>query len=425
MKRRADSLDRSAAEEADEVADVEARDAEADNDTRRLSAALADLQEELEETHRGVVVLHAQLARTERSRNAFLAMLAHELRNPLAVAALALEEPGDEGRAVVRRQLLQLTRLVDDLLDASRVVRGKISLFQEPLDLSSLVSDVVAERQPLFAREGRVLRWQEPTEACGVHGDEARLRQLITNLLDNAQKYSEGTDVHVSLRAAPDHLLLSVRDEGRGLTREEMAKVFDLFVQADRSLAREPGGLGIGLTLVRQLAQAHGGDVGVQSDGLGHGATFVARLPRIDLDSVRPAPKPAVVEMDPSLEGARVLLVEDGDELRALLKARLERLGFRVVAAEDGATALESLASEPAFDVVLADVGLPGMDGYQLAERIGAEQPDLPLVAMTGYGSSEHQQRASEAGFDMHLVKPVAFDTLVDVLKRLIHRPKA
>ncbi len=378
-------------------------------------AELARLRAELAETNRGVVALHADLDEAERRRNDFLAMLAHELRNPLAVARLALDDIDREGsREILHRQLGQLTRLVDDLLEASRVVRGKVSLRMEHVELTELVDTLVRDRAAVHT--AHAFAWERPASPIDVKGDPARLRQVLTNLLDNAQKYSpEGTTIEVALTERDGQVSLAVRDEGRGLTAEERRRVFDLFVQAERTLAREPGGLGIGLTLVRHLVQQHDGVVFVESEGLDRGSRFVVELPQGGAPVASSAASSPDAEV--TLAGTRVLLVEDNDDLRLLLAARLRRHGLEVDEAEDGLAALATL-ERGAYDVVVADVGLPEVDGFELARRVRARWPSQRLIALTGYGSTEHRRRAADAGFDRHLVKPVELPQLLEAIGR-------
>ncbi|MGF1464822.1 MAG: ATP-binding protein [Sandaracinaceae bacterium] len=381
------------------------------------------LRAQLHDTNRGVLALykeldeHArQLAEADQRKSDFLALLAHELRNPLAVASLALDELDDGPVAhTLRRQIGHLTRLVDDLLDVSRIARGKVVLDLEVVDLASLVDEALEDRRPLLASTGHDVAWVRPPRPVPVRADPVRLTQVLNNLLDNAAKYSPpDTTISVTVDVAgSDGARLRVRDEGRGLTDAERRRIFELFVQTFRDTEDEAAGLGIGLTLVRQLVRMQDGHVEVDSAGRGHGATFSVLLPLRDEATAAarsPAPAPAG-----SVAGRRVLMVEDDDDLRTLLAARLRRRGVEVTAATSGREALARFRPG-AFDVVLSDLGLPEMDGYELGRRVRELDPGVRLVALSGYGAAQDQERSERAGFDAHLVKPLGIDALLAVL---------
>jgi signal transduction histidine kinase/ActR/RegA family two-component response regulator len=362
-----------------------------------------------------------------RQRDQFLAMLGHELRNPLATILLAIEsftpgetdQPGDRQRAIIDRQARHLMRLVDDLLDVARVTSGKVRLQLEPLELTDVVQRCLHGAE-LAARsraiELRLEPWPQPLP---IDGDLVRLEEVFNNLIANALKYSpEGTRVTVTTRRDAGRCIAEITDTGIGIAPEMLDRVFELFAQADVSLDRSQGGLGIGLTLVRSLVQLHRGTITARSRGLGHGSTFVVELPMSrTAPRVRPAAHLAVVERQ-----CRVLLVEDNADLLELTRDLLELAGCEVTCARDGADGLASLLAR-APDVAFVDLGLPKLDGYAVAARARAHGVTSYLIAMTGYGQLDDQQRASEAGFDRHLTKPVTGAELRDALAAAVARP--
>ena len=352
-----------------------------------------------------------------RAKDEFLAMLGHELRNPLSAisnASTLLEAPNltpeqaSRARAVIGRQVSHLTRLTDDLLEVGRALMGKIQLRRQPMDLAVLVAQSVATLKS--AQRFRNHHLQEEYRPAWADCDAVRMDQVVSNLVVNAVKYTpEGGTIRVSVDREGNSAVLRVTDNGIGLAPELAAHVFDLFVQGERELHRSQGGLGIGLTLVRSMAQMHGGDASVSSAGPGRGSEFTVRIPAIDAAAGAEAGAPRR-----DAERARhVLIVEDNADARETLRALLEMHGHRVDTASDGAAGLErALALQP--EVVLLDVGLPGMDGYEVARRIraarGIRRP--LLIAITGYGGAEDRERALSAGFDAHLTKPVEYPTL-------------
>lgn len=350
-----------------------------------------------------------------RSKDEFLAMLAHELRNPLgaiggAVDLLALVDPQDvratHAREVIQRQTVHMAHLVNDLLDVGRVVTGKIALDTKPLDLAESVRacvDAMADSR----MEGRILL---SVESVWVSADPVRLEQIVGNLVSNALKFVDSDKpVRVSVRAEGADAVFQVTDEGVGIDPSLLPHVFDLFVQADATVDRAKGGLGIGLTLVRRLAELHGGSVDAFSEGVGRGSRFTVRFPAID----PPARERNRVFPSAGAQPMRVLLVDDNADLREMFSLMLGAAGHEVQEAEDGGVALE-LIRRTAIDVAIVDIGLPGMDGYQLARHIRAEPRGrtLTLVALTGYGFPEDYERSRAAGFDRHLVKPVSAEDL-------------
>jgi PAS domain S-box-containing protein len=361
-----------------------------------------------------------------RAKDEFLAMLGHELRNPLGTitnAVAVLERLGGDDAstrpltAIINRQTRHLSRLVDDLLDVARVTSGKIRLQAKPVELQALVRRCVETLTHAGrTQQPRVILGGEPVH---VAGDAARLEQVVINLVDNALKYTPpGGTVTVTTERAGASAVLRVRDTGRGISPEILARVFDLFVQEPQPLDRTRGGLGLGLALVKRLVELHGGTVAATSEGPDRGSEFTVRLPALS----HPA-------MDGEREGSpgepaaararRVLIVEDGADARESLRLLLEQGGHLVETAGDGPSGLLALAAfRP--EIALIDIGLPGLDGYTLAEaaRRQPETRDIRLVALTGYGQSEDRRRALAAGFDLHVTKPVDPATLHDLLAR-------
>ena len=390
------------------------------------SLALAADERARGEAEREELLRRAEQARAiaeeaNRSKDEFLAMLGHELRNPLgaiANAAQLLDARDGETRAhahgVIGRQVQHLGRMTDDLLDAARAMTGKILLQREPLDLAEAAAHALSALRA-SGRTGQ--RWlAQQLQSVWVDADPTRLEQIIGNLLGNAIKFTpEGGTITVSVSREGDEALLRVADTGIGMPPALTARVFDPFVQGERPLDRSQGGLGIGLTLVRRLAELHGGTAIAASTGPGGGSVFTVRLPAIE-PPARPHARPTG---EAGAAAREVLIVEDNADARDTLKRMLEIDGHRVRVAVDGPAALAALkAAVP--DVALIDIGLPQMDGYELARRIRAELNDRRplLVAVTGYGLPEDRRRAHEAGFDVHLVKPVDFAQLADVLAR-------
>ena len=370
------------------------------------------------------------LKEADRRKDEFLAMLAHELRNPLAPilnAAHALKLVGlaDANQQwacdVIERQTQHLTRLVDDLLDVSRITQGKVTLAREPLDLSTIIHRAVETSRPLIEARRHRLTIALPPGPVRLEGDQARLVQVVGNLLNNAAKYTDEGG-HIRLEAAQEDgaAVIRVRDDGMGMPAELLPHVFDLFTQADRSLDRSQGGLGIGLTLVRQLVEMHGGKVEAKSEGAGYGSEFVVRLL-----ALAPATAPAAESSSdgrarPAPYALRVLIVEDNLDSAEMMAFVLKLSGHEVQMAHDGPEALDA-ARAFVPQVVLCDIGLPGMNGYEVAARL-REQPAFKqtlLIALTGYGEEESSLRAKEAGFDYHLVKPVKPDGLDSLLASL------
>ncbi|MCC2668555.1 MAG: Chemotaxis protein methyltransferase CheR [Armatimonadetes bacterium] len=372
-----------------------------------------------------------ELAEEDQRKDEFLAMLAHELRNPLGAVSNAVhllqqpvQSPEQRTRAleVLKRQVTHQTRLVEDLLDVSRIERGLVELRAAPLDLVALVRDAVEDwRQPL-ERERLVLTATLPEEPVYVQGDATRLTQVLGNLLSNAGKFTEagGTisvDLHIEAQGQPIPLArLRVRDTGTGIDSELLPRIFESFTQSDRSLARSRGGLGLGLAIVKGLIELHGGTVTAASEGASHGAEIEVRLPLLQQAAAPPpaAPPPSAVPV-----GLRILVVEDNRDAAETLAEILELDGHKVEVAFSGPAGVEA-ARRLRPDVVLCDIGLPGMDGYQVAASLRADPAlaGMRLIAVTGYGQDEDRRRTREAGFDAHLTKPVEIPALQRVLEQ-------
>lgn len=365
------------------------------------------------------------LREADRRKDEFLAILAHELRNPLAPIRNSLhilrlstrsDPSADRVSEMMERQVEHLVRLVDDLMEVSRISRGKIELRTEPVELAAVVRGAVETSRPLIEGARHQLALSIPTEPLTVEGDSLRLTQVVSNLLNNAAKYTDaGGQIWLSVRREKDRVAISVRDTGRGIPLELQSQVFDLFTQVDRSAARTQGGLGIGLTLVKSLVELHGGSISVHSDGAGQGSEFIVRLPLAavrDVEAPQPMSEPASL-----FAPRRVLVVDDNRDAATTMSMLLKLLGTEVRVAHSGAEALAALA-EGLPDLVLLDLGMPGMDGYAVAHRI-RQEPDwsgVTLVALTGWGQDEDRRRTEAAGFNFHLVKPADVRVLNTIL---------
>jgi signal transduction histidine kinase/FixJ family two-component response regulator len=368
-----------------------------------------------------------------QAKDEFMAMLAHELRNPLSAITAAVQvleaakaQPGAASRArfIIGRQVQHLSRLVDDLLDVGRVVTGKIALEQRLLDFCDLVRRTAA----VFTERESQHQFEIATTPVWIEGDAVRIEQIVSNIIGNAVKYTaSGGKIAIALTVEGDEAVLRVQDNGFGIAPELLPRIFDLFVQGERTLDRAQGGLGIGLTLVKRLVNLHRGTVSASSDGPNCGSVFTVRLPRVaeSLDAVASSDQPRMAAVK-----RRVLIVEDNRDAREMFRMMLELDGHDVLEAEEGCAGLHLLKSEVP-DVAFIDVGLPGLDGYEIARRFRCESDartaDMPmgsdhsckrvlLVALTGYGTPDALERSRRAGFDHHLIKPVNPEALYKLL---------
>jgi CheY-like chemotaxis protein len=373
------------------------------------------------------------LADLHRRKDEFLAMLSHELRNPLApivtaVHLLSLQQNENaiqhQARIIIERQVGQLSHLVDDLLDISRVTTGKIRLHEENTDLRSLVEQAIEATRPLIEQRKHELTVSLPPDPIWLRADATRIEQVVVNLLNNAAKYTdEGGHIGLTVEQEANVALLRVRDKGVGISAQLLPNIFDLFAQGNRTLDRAQGGLGIGLTLARKIVQMHRGTIEAKSAGIGQGSEFTVRLPVIVFQSTKELKGSRTGE--PTTPGSRILVVDDNEDAADSVAIMLRLSGHDVQVAYSGQTAL-STAVEYQPNIVLLDIGLPEIDGYEIARRL-RQRPQLKdawLIALTGYGQDSDRQRSHEAGFDHHLVKPVDMDEswVFKILPRLTAR---
>jgi len=392
-------------------------------------------EEALRESERRMQEHAAELADLHRRKDEFLAMLSHELRNPLspilnAAHILRLQKDGNplqqQARAVIERQVNQLSRLVNDLLEVSRVITGTIRLRPERLDIRGVVGQAVESASPLIDQRGHQLFVSLPAEPVWLEGDAARLEQVVINLLNNAAKYThEGGKIWVNLQPEGDEVTLRVRDTGVGIAPELLPRIFDLFTQADRTPDRSQGGLGIGLSLTQRLVELHRGKIEAHSAGLGQGSEFIVRLP-VSLSSERGADLTSTGTAKQAAQGWRMLVVDDNVDAANMIAAMLQHYGHQTETVYSAQGALE-MAVEYRPDFVVLDIGLPGMDGYEVARRLRQipELKDTRLIAATGYGQDADRQRSEEAGFNYHLVKPIDPEKLQTVLELIGRLPQS
>jgi PAS domain S-box-containing protein len=358
--------------------------------------------------------LYQALKEAAKRKDEFLAILAHELRNPLAPLRNAVEILGKSGSttpnlpqitSMMARQLAQLVRLVDDLLDTSRISQGKIELRRERLSLQAVINQVLEAMQSTIEAKHE-LSISLPDEDLALYADPARIAQVVINLLDNAVKYTPaGGRVTLSAQRSGRELVITVTDNGIGIDAAMLPHIFEMFAQADQSLEKSRGGLGIGLTLAKQLAEMHGGRIEARSPGLGRGSTFSVCLPLTDINDPIASANAKPVAADGARR--RIVVVDDNTDSATSLRTLLELMGHEVMTANDGAHGLR-VADDFRPHIVFLDIGLPGMSGYEVARRLrlGAEHANTYLVALSGYGASQDRKRSQEAGFDMHIAKP-------------------
>lgn len=370
-----------------------------------------------------------ELRDADRRKDEFLATLAHELRNPLApirnslhVMRLAADDPGalEQARMMMERQLGQMVRLIDDLLDVSRITRGKLDLRKERVDLAAVIGSAVDTTRPLIESSGHALTITLPPQPVFLDGDPIRLAQVFSNLLNNAAKYMDrGGHIWITAVRNGAEIVVTVRDAGIGIPAEALPTIFDMFAQVDRSLEKSQGGLGIGLTLVKRLVEMHGGTVEARSAGVGKGSEFVARLPIVVSHNGAHATRQDDARKGAAL-GCRILIADDNRDAAESMSMVLRLMGNEVRTVHDGVQAIEEAAAfRP--DVLLLDIGMPRMNGYDVARRVRAQRwgGDMILVALTGWGQDDDKRKAIEAGFDQHFTKPVNPGVLEKLVKGL------
>ncbi|MFN8392868.1 MAG: ATP-binding protein [Bdellovibrionota bacterium] len=364
----------------------------------------------------------AQLEEASHRKDEFLAMLAHELRNPLAAVSNAVQVARRTNSkdhitwsiSIIEAQVKHLSRMIDDLLDVSRITRGKIQLRKEVIDLAATIQRAAEAVRPLIEQRNHALILELSPGPVWVDADPTRLEQIFVNLLTNAAKYTErGGRIVVALADGPAGAHVSVRDNGIGISSEMLPQIFDLFTQASRSIDRSEGGLGIGLTLVRRLVEMHSGEIRAHSGGMGKGSEFVVSLPRAQVPTALEEPRDSISRVSGT---KKILVVDDNVDTARGMAELLSLIGHDVRLAFDGPTAL-NMAAEFRPHVVLLDIGLPGMDGYEVARAYRSiESGDhAKIIAVSGYGQEEDRKRSREAGFDFHLVKPVEHDALLEL----------
>ncbi len=390
-------------------------------------------EEGLRESNARMAALYEEAQRANKAKDEFLAILSHELRTPLNAMFgwIQLLRGGKLDAAqqlqaveIIERNVNAQARLIEDLLDVSRIISGQMVVASKPVNLVTVVREAVQTVGPAANAKGLGVECDLAEPELFVSGDRARLQQVTVNLLSNAIKFSENGTVVVSLRRRDGRIIMEVRDTGAGIDPAFLPYVFDRFRQADSSRTRSHGGLGLGLAITRHIVEAHGGRIAAASPGPGLGSTFAVDLPAAKEDVVAAAARntpAAIPDADRPLEGVRLLLVEDDADSREMMTLLLEHAGAQVTPAVNAIAALMKL-DELQHDIVVADVGLPQMDGYTLMRTIRDKGFTMPAVALTGYASAEDRQQALEAGFDDHLGKPVSPDMLVQVLGSVIRR---
>lgn len=381
----------------------------------------------------GAQDMQAKAEATNLRQEEFLSMLAHELRNPLAPVAMAAEMLEGITSAhpqlpklhkIIARQTGHMIRLVDDLLDASRVSSGKIALHKRPRLLSEIIESAIETSQPFIDKRNQQLTVKLPSKPIVIHGDLVRLAQVFSNLLINSTKFAPHFgEITVSAHATGNTVTVLVKDNGVGIAADIQPFIFDMFTQGYRSLERSQGGLGVGLSLVRTIAEMHGGTATVRSDGPGLGSEFAVRLPiATDMQPQDLGAEPDTISTRP----CRILIIEDNADLNDALSEALEDQGHTMMSAFDGTSGL-AMAKENIYDVIICDIGLPGMSGYEVVKELRRQssKPTPYLIALSGYSQLDNRSRADEAGFDQYLVKPVALRMLVKLIASGVAQYKA
>jgi PAS domain S-box-containing protein len=395
------------------------------------------VQDTLDRNMRAMIVAldATEQKNAERRKDEFLATLAHELRNPLApirTGLQALARPGGEGtaasiRAIMERQLAQMVRLIDDLLDVSRISSGKVVLQRSRVDLRSISELAIEASLPFITAGHHKFIADLPEAPVWVDGDPSRLAQVLSNLLNNAAKYTaEGGEIKLSLGTEEVHALVRVQDNGVGIPKEMLNEVFDMFTQVNRTLDRAQGGLGIGLSLVRRLTELHGGKVFAHSEGLGHGSVFTVRLPLMAPSEVTQPASGGPKAETAKASRLRILVIDDIPDVADVMQMLLDLEGFETRVAYSGAVALQ-IAKEFSPDVIFCDIGLPEMDGHEIARRMRADPAiaSAILIALTGWGAEGELRKTRESGFDFHMVKPVDTNALLELLSQIQPRRQA
>jgi signal transduction histidine kinase/ActR/RegA family two-component response regulator len=392
----------------------------------RQAAELMVQEEKLQRSRAELAAYANQLRTADRRKDEFLATLAHELRNPLAPISTGLSLLADSSNpelsrrtlGVMQRQVRHMVRLIDDLLDVSRITTGKLELKRERIAVASVVEAAIEGSLPNLERAQIKLRLDVTDEQLFLDADHTRIAQVLSNLLNNSSKYTANDgSVVLSVRRDGDHVRIAVRDNGLGFPEECIEDIFQMFGQVNRALDRSHGGLGIGLALVRKLVEMHGGTVDAYSAGPNQGSTFTVRLPLADGAPARV--NGTAVQMAPKPTEKRVLVVDDNDDAAELLALMLERGGYQTMIVHDGPAAIDA-AHSLIPDIVILDIGLPGITGYEVAEQLRADRSlsDTALIALTGWGAPDDRRKALESGFDVHLTKPVTAEDLHDALER-------
>lgn len=409
-------------------------------DLFRKTRALAELNDTLEARVRERTAelerSQAALLAAASQKDEFLATLAHELRNPLAPIRTGLQvmqrTPNDAAtrlkiQAMMDRQLRHMVRLVDDLLDVSRISRGKVELKRERIAIQSVLEHALESSQPFIDAGGQTLTVSLPPDAAWVDGDLTRLAQIVSNIVNNAAKFTpRAGSIHVAVETVEGNVSIRVTDTGTGVAPEMLPKVFDLFAQVDSTLDRAQGGLGIGLSLAKKLAELHGGLLSAESAGLGRGSTFTLSLPIAQSGEVWVHASAEAGNVAPSASPHKILIVDDNVDGAEMLSTLLELSGHRALVAHDGPSALR-IAHENVPELIFLDIGMPEMNGYEVAERLKADAKTASavLVALTGWGNAEDRRKTAEAGFSHHLTKPVDEDAVHSVLQQFLGNPSS